>query len=593
MIITKPDFLILKRILALFKPYTKKIIAILICIIFASGINMLLPLIGKQIMDDGLLAKNFGVVVWLSLISFSLILLEQTVGIFETKCRAYINSVMPYTLSKTAFKHLLKLRMQFFNNTNFAEIMNNISMDVNNVARISDRTSFYLITEVFKVVGGVIGLLLINWRLTILVVGIVPLRYWLVKYLAGKRRKTFEKYMEYNRDYSAWYGDTISGIKEIKLWGIERIKIGQFVKNQRGIIKTNITLNFVDWFNEFSETILFQIISNMLYILGAYLVFKNGLTVGGLFAFITYSIYVTAPISAILNLGYNFSNILPSAKRLFDFLDLECETAKAPDGRKPVRIDKNRAQGNIRFEDVSFSYKNGEPVLKKINLEIKPGEKVAVIGANGSGKTTIINLLLRFYTPDHGRILLDGTDINELNLRDYRRLISVVSQDLYLFNATINDNIANFSPMPEFQVFQAAKKSRAHDFISAMPQQYTSKIGNNGAGLSGGEKQKIAMARAFARDSKILALDEATSNYDLESETQVNELLKNGFEDRTVLIITHRPDVLKQVDRIIILEKGRITDLGTHEELSRKNSFYQEMLSRGNKKEKEKYYVAG
>lgn len=257
-----------------------------------------------------------------------------------------------------------------------------------------------------------------------------------------------------------------------------------------------------------------------------------------------------------------------------------------------ARVDKSLVRGNIRFEDVEFSYNNGEPVLKKINLEIKAGEKVALIGANGSGKTTIINLLLRFYTPG-GRILLDGMDINELNLRDYRRLISVVSQDLYLFNTTIKENITLFAPMPEFKVYRAAKESRAHDFIKEMPKQYESEIGRNGAGLSGGERQKIAMARAFARDSKILALDEATSNYDVESENRVHELLKTGFEDRTVIMITHRPEVLKQVDRIIVLEKGSIADIGTHEELSGRNSLYQEMLSRSAKNEKKGYGITG
>jgi ATP-binding cassette subfamily B protein len=250
-------------------------------------------------------------------------------------------------------------------------------------------------------------------------------------------------------------------------------------------------------------------------------------------------------------------------------------------------------RGNIRFEEVSFSYPNGEPVLKNINLEIQPGEKIAVIGANGSGKTTIINLLLRFYTPGGGRILLDGMEINELNLRDYRRLISVVSQDLYLFNATVTENITLFSPMPDFKVYQAAQASRAHEFIAAMPRQYASGIGPNGAGLSGGERQKIAMARAFARDSQILVLDEATSNYDFESENQVNELFKTGFENKTVIMITHRPDVLKQVGRIIVLEKGCIADIGTHEELYRRSPFYQEMLNRGDQKKMEEYGIAG
>ncbi|MCX7921469.1 MAG: ABC transporter ATP-binding protein/permease [Clostridia bacterium] len=575
MFIAKQDMRILKKVLALFKPYKKEIAAIIIIMLVSAGINMIIPLISKQMMDKGILEKNVLMVIKFSIASLCLILLDQGFGMLETKYRAYINSLMSYELSKNAFRHILKLKMKYFNNTNFAEVMNNVNMDVTNISKISDRGTFFIVTQVFRIIGGIIGLILIDWKLTILVLSIIPLRYKLVKYLAKKRRDMFEKYMEYNREFSSWYGDTISGVKEIKLWGIHRLKLGEFIKKQRNIIKVNINLNIVDKLNELSESIVFQVIISVLYILGVNMIISGSLTVGGLFAFVTYSVYVTGPMSAILNIGYNFSNIIPSAKRLFNLMEMECEYGKV--AAKAIRLDRDSTQGSIKFDDVSFSYDNSGRLLKNISFDIKNGEKVAIIGTNGSGKSTLINLLLRFYDPQSGKILLDDVDIRQINLIDYRKIISVVSQDLYLFNTTVKENIGISDGSAD--IFKASKDSTAHEFIKELPLKYNTVVGRNGANLSGGERQKIALARALAKDSRILVLDEATSNCDVESELYINELLNNRAFNKTVIVVTHRPDILKGVDRIIIIDNGVISDMGTHDELYLRSTAYKSIIN--------------
>lgn len=560
MLYNKESWTLIKKIIVLLKPYTRKLVIVLICIIASSGISMLLPQFSKQIMDNGLIAHNISIVIKFTLLSFLFVLLDQGIGLFETKYFSYINSVFQYSLFKLAFKHILKLKLQYFNNANFAEIMSNVSMDVGNISRICDRGTFIIISQIFRILGGIVGLLIIDWRLTILVVFICPIRYVSVKYLAKKRKQMFEEFMEYNRDFSSWYGDTIGGVKEIKLWGIDRIKIGQFIKKQRKIVKTNIKMSFLDKINEYSESILFQIITNALYILGAYMVFGESLSIGGLFAFLTYSTFVTAPISAIINIGYNFSNVIPSAKRFFEFLDMDTEVDKKQ--VKPTRINQDDIKGRITFENVSFSYKKGDWGLKNISLQINPGEKVAIIGSNGSGKSTLINLLLRFYKPDSGRILIDGIDINSIKLRDYRNLISVVSQDLYLFNMSIEENISvatKFSDISE--VHRASKDSSAYSFVERMPAKFKSEVGRNGSKLSGGQRQKIAVARAFLRNAKIMLFDEATSNYDLESEAFLNELLGRSLKNATVIIISHKSEILKNVDRVLCLNSGILMEI--------------------------------
>ena len=565
MLISKEDRALLKRMVGMLRPYAKKIAAVLACILASTGITMVFPQLSKQIMDDGLIGKDFTLVVKLSAAALVLVLLNQLIGLLETKYYAYINSIFQYSLLKKAFKHILRIRLHYFSNANFAEIMNNVTTDAANISRICDKGTFIIVSQAFRIAGGVTGLLIIDWRLTLLVLLICPAKYLLVKYLAVKRKRLFEEILEYNRDFSAWYGDTIVGVKEIKLWGIDRIKTGEFIKKQRNIVKTNIKLSYLDKFNEYSETVLYQIITNVLYILGAYMILRNDLSIGGLFAFITYSTYVTIPISAIINIGYTFSNVMPSAKRFFDFLDMETEIEK--NTANPVWIGKGQIKGNIKFDKVSFSYDKDGWGVRDLTFEINAGEKVAIVGANGSGKSTLINLLLRFYKPEGGRILIDGTDINRIRLRDYRSLFSVVCQDLYLFSASIEENIAAGPKRDELHIRRAAENSGASGFIEELPMKFKTDAGRNGSRLSGGQRQKIAVARAFAKEAEIFIFDEATSNYDNESENYLNSLLCRGLENKTVFIISHNPDILKNVDKILLLQNGGLVEYDNYSEM--------------------------
>ncbi len=473
-----------------------------------------------------------------------------------------------------AFKHIQKIKLQYFNNINFSEIMSNVAMDVGNISRICDKGTFIILSQIFRIIGGLIGLIMIDWRLTLVVLFVVPIRYFTVRFLAKKRKAMFNRFMEYNREYASWYGDAISGIKDIKLWGIDRIKTGEFIKKQRNIVKMNIKMAFLDKFNEYSEIIVFQGINCALYILGAYIAFRNGLTIGGLFAFLTYSTYVIAPISAILNIGYSFTNVIPSAKRFFQFLDMETEIDA--NQKDLLRIERKDISASIKFENVSFSYKEGEGILGNVNLSINYGEKIAIVGANGSGKSTLINLLLRFYKPQKGRILIDGININDIKLRDYRSLISVVNQDLYLFNTTIENNISIGIKNDSSIVNKAAIKSGAYDFIKDMPLKYKSEVGRDGSKLSGGQRQKIAMARAFARKSKILILDEATANYDAKSEAYVNQILTTDFIDSTVIVISHKPDILSKVDKIWFMNNGSINQFENYKDFENSYKEYKD-----------------
>lgn len=568
---------IMKRILSQLKPFIRQLAILLVLMIISTVVGMLIPAIGKDIMDKGLQENNFDLVLQLSLIGIGLAVLSQLIRLGETKIQATISAFIPFNLKRRAFKHTMKLKMNYFNNTNITELMQNINMDVSQVSMIADKSLFFIITMLFRIAGGIAGLIIfIDWKLTLVLLAFIPIRFFIVKYLAKKRMAMFQQYMTENKDFAQWYGDTLTGVKEIKLWNLEHLKYKDFIDKQRGLMRSNINLSFMDQYHTMSEMLLFDIFNYGILILGAYLMMRENLSIGAIFAFTTYSTQIVGPISAIINIGYHFANILPSAKRLFAFMDIEEE--ETPPKGEEIIINPAAVEGKFRFENVAFSYNEDKPVLRDISFEILPGEKTAIIGTNGSGKSTILNLLLRIHQQRAGTITLDGKDISRIKLTDYRKLLSVVNQDLYLFNTSIGENITLGRKEVSSTLEEAAKAAQAEDFITALPAGYNSRVGIGGSNLSGGEKQKIALSRAFAGGTNILILDEATSNIDIESERCINEHILSNLPDTTVIMVTHKPDILKQVDKIILIDDGKVSAIGSHDRLYTENETYREII---------------
>ncbi len=581
MIISSEDQKILSRVIKLLKSYYKAIILIVVFIIAASLLSLVSPQITKIIVDNGLVSYNIEVVIKYSIVGLLLVLTQKLIELFETKYCVLINSKLSYDLSKTAIKKLMRLKQDYFSKTNYAEIIGNLNLDISNISRVADKSSFYTLTSIFKVLGGFVGLILIDWRLALMVALSLPLRVLMVTVIYKIRRKLFEAFMEVNKEYSSWYGDTISGIKEIKLFGLYRLKIGQFIKHQRKIIKINIKTQLCDKVYEMSEDTLYNIITYLIYILGALLIRTSGLSIGSIFAFITYCSFVTAHVSVLLSITYSFSNIIPSAKRFFEFLDMDEEVGfKVAEAKKGVLTFKR----NISFENVSYSYDGQRVVLKDLNLSIEKGERIAILGSNGSGKTTILNLLLRFLSPQNGRILLDGESIDDLKLSEYRQLISWVGQDLHIFNDSLQGNISLFPQSDLSRLERAASLSGVNEYIKNLPRGLKSNAGQNGAVLSAGQRQKLAMARALYSEAEILIFDEATSNYDSESEMKLSLLFDNELKDKTIIVVSHRPELLKSVERIVLIDGGEVIGNGNHDDLYGINPMYTELFDNWSKK---------
>ncbi|MGE5632845.1 MAG: peptidase domain-containing ABC transporter [Caulobacteraceae bacterium] len=555
-------------------PLRKYSILVILLMLFSAVISFALPIVNMNLVDNGLLKNNLFIVVQLSVLSLILVVFDQIIRLLETKLIVYINNLYTYKWTSLSMRKMMKLKMHYFNDNNFTEIINNNRMDIGNIARITDESFVLRILSIFKIIGGFIGLLVIDYRLSALVLIVIPVRYAMTCYFTRLKKEIHQQYMEHSREYSRWYGDRMAGIKEIKLAGVENIIMQQFTKLQRDIIKTDIRAQIIDNLNSATESIFFRIITTLIYVVSASMIIEDTFTVGGLFAFSTYSMNVMVPISSFINIKYDFAKILLSAQRLFTFLDMECERNRSDS----IRVSKESVSGEIEFKNVSFSYDNNKVVLDNISFNIKKGEKVGIVGMNGSGKTTLLNILLRLCEADSGQVYLDGTDIKDIRIKDLRKAIPAVNQDIYLFNASVKDNITLFSDLSDERILELVNLSRIEDFIEKLPAKINTKLGTGGNKLSGGERQRIALVRAFARASKIIVLDEATSSFDLKYEKWISDVLMNKFREHTIVLVTHRPYILNKLDKVILMDKGRIVDIGKHEELLLRDYIYSDIV---------------
>lgn len=360
-----------------------------------------------------------------------------------------------------------------------------------------------------------------------------------------------EQMIESSRDFSQWFGDNLQGVDEIKLWNLFESRDRAFRDKLNGLLKLQKANSMLDAWNTLWESLLEWSVTILLYLVGGILICNGSLTVGSVFAFVSYSWYVTGPVSALLNLKMYFARVLPSARRLFKFLDMETE-----EDTGTGRIDS--LPPRLEFKDVNFSYQSNRPVLRGVNFHVEPGEKVGIIGQNGSGKSTILNLLLRFYTPNSGEIMADGVSVSQLLLDEYRSLFSVVSQEPYLFLGDIADNVDLTGLSAPERVSAAMATSGVAEYLKRMPDGAKTQIGRNGARLSGGEKQKLAVARALLKDAPVIILDEAASGFDVESDAYLHDVIVNQMEGKSVIMITHRYENLEGMDRIYKLEHGQI-----------------------------------
>jgi len=535
-------------------PYKRELAAAAAALLGVTAAGFLQPLAIRKIMDDGMIEKDMSGILFFSCLLGALVVASQALEFFQTRVFVKIHNASYEAVSLQVFDKVLRLRKDFFSDRKNGEIINCLTLDMMQVTSVTDRYIVMSAGYVFRIVSGSAGLFLISPGLAMAVLAMIPLKYLSVRRLSARREENMRKDIEANRRFSRWFDDTLDGIGEVHLWNLGRQRKEAFGRLLRELLSVREKGSMTDAWNLFTEMVLSWGVDVALYILGGALVCRGDLTVGAVVAFISYSGYVTGPVASLINLKMHFARILPSAERLFSFLDREEEESGARELRKggcaPV----------LSFDGVRFSYGESREVLKGVSFQIMPGEKVAFIGKNGSGKSTIFNLLLRFYEPCGGEIMADGIPVREFPVDEYRGLFSVVSQEPYLFMDSIIGNVDLSGKRSREEIERALVQSGAAGYIGKFPEGELTQTGNRGMKLSGGEKQKLAVARALVKDAPVVLLDEASSGYDVESDKYLHHIITHEMEGKTVLMITHHYHQLEGFDRIFYLKDGKLRE---------------------------------
>ena len=503
-----------------------------------------------------------------------ILVLMYLVNIFSTY---YQNIVMvkisqrvSAKIRKELFTALQKLPLKYFDNNSSGDLMSRLTNDVDNINTTLSQSVTQLFSGIINVVGMLIAMLLLSPILTLIGMITVPLTFIATKTLAKKTQSFFVKQQRELGNLNGYIEEMVSGQKVVLLFSEEEKVKEEFSEINERLTKSAIIAQGVSSFmgpiNNFINNISYLIIS----VVGGYLILKgSGITVGIVFSFLLYMRNFTRPINEIMNLFNTIQGALAGAERVFEVIDEE----KEKDKDNAVNIDN--IEGHVELRGVTFSYSNGKEILKNVSLEAKKGEVIAIVGPTGAGKTTIVNLLTKFYDIDSGEILIDGKNIDEITRESLRKTVAMVLQDTYLFSETVSENIRyGRLDASDEEVIEAAKMADAHHFIKQLPQGYDTVLSDNGGNLSQGQRQLLAIARAILSNASILILDEATSSIDTRTEVLIQNAMLKLMEGKTTFVIAHRLSTIRNADKILALKDGEIIESGTHDELLAKEGFY-------------------
>jgi len=473
-------------------------------------------------------------------------------------------------LRADVYAHLQRLSMKFYHDKQTGQIMSRIINDTNNIEVLIAHAVPDILFNIVILTGVAIILFIINPVLAALSLIFIPLLFVLSVLFAKKVLPIFRRAQEILGELNANLQDNISGMKEIQVFNQhdrEHEKIAKNAKSQARAILDALKLSAaygssVQYFSSIGTVIVIAV--------GGYMALHGHTDVGDIVAFIMYLAIFYQPITALARINEDLQTAIAGGERVFQILDAEIDVKEKENPHELTDV-----QGHIKFENVSFHYIEGSEVLKNISVEIKPGERVALVGPTGVGKTTFINLLNRFYDPVEGSITVDGHDLKDVSLSSIRNSMSNVIQEVFLFNDTLAENIRYGAPAStEEEIREASKVARADDFISELKEGYKTTVGERGLRLSGGQKQRVSIARAVLRNKPILILDEATAAVDVETERQIRDALEDVMHNRTTVIIAHRLSTIKKADKIIVLSDGKIEDIGSHDELMERGGLY-------------------
>ena len=575
---------LLKRVFSYLQPYWRQLTLVLVCIAVSSVCSLFPSILTGNIIDvltgrdlGGWFGAGLSALIRLILLSLGLNLASNLIGVGQNYLNNWIAQHISYDMRNQMYRHLQKMSQRFFTSANQGDIITRMTSDISGVESVVSGTFASILSNTITLVVALIAMFRKNWILALVGMAVVPL-FTLPTRMAGKRRwKLAGEAQACNDEINGILNETlsVSGQLLVKLFGREQSEYDRYEEANGRMIKLNIRERMAGrWFFMLLNT-LATIGPMLLYLVGGILIMKydSTVTVGDITVLVALLGRMYGPVNSLLNIQVDWIRSMAMFTRIFEYYDMKPEIEEKPDAK-----ELTDAKGEISFEHVDFSYDGERQILKDITFTLRSGDCIAIVGPSGSGKSTVVNLIPRLWDPTSGRVTFDGTDVRDLTLHSLRDEIGVVTQETYLFNSTIRENLLYANPgATEEEMIDACRKANIWDFISGQPEGLDTMVGNRGLKLSGGEKQRISIARALLKDPALLIFDEATSALDSISEAAIQAAINPLIEERTSILIAHRLSTILAADEILVIRDGRIVERGTHKELVHAGGTYQEL----------------
>ena len=565
----------LLRVLSYLKPYKKVVSLTLGFAILTTLLDLIPPWIIKVIIDELVDEKKTSLINWVIVGLIGVYFLRNFLNYQRIMFNNRLEQDVVFDMRSNVYKALNQLSINFFENRSTGELMSRINDDVNYVERIFIDGVEQVVTAVLTLTGITVILFYLHWKLALVALLPIPLLIWGASIYTKKAHSLYHKVRESAAKMNSRLQDSISGIREIFAFNRQSHEISRFEKKSREYCNSN--LKVMSLWAIYSPAMMFlgSLGTALILLYGTELIRNDEITIGSLVAFIGYLTLFYTPINQLHSVNHMLQHALASGERIFEIIDRQPDVKEIPNAFLPT----TNMRGEIEFQEVTFAYTQNKPVIKNLSLNISSGNKIALVGHTGSGKSTLIKLLLRFYDTDLGKITIDNHNIKELKISYLREQIGLVSQDPYLFNGTVAENIlyGNVEANHE-QMRKAAIAAHADDFVKGLPEEYDTRIGERGVKLSGGEKHRIAIARTLLKDPPILILDEATASVDTETELKIKEALSSLMARRTTILIAHRLSTLEGADRILVIKSGKLIESGTHDQMINNETEYAQLF---------------
>ena len=569
---------LLVRIFSYLKPYLLQFFLVFAAILLSSVVGLLPSIITGKIVDEALIGKDMALLIKLLLLAFGTIALSQVIGVLESYINAWISRRIIFDMKNQMYRHLEYMPHSFFTSEKQGDIITRMNTDISGVSSVISGTLSSVVSNISVLVTTLVALFSMSWRLAIVGIVVIPLLIIPTRSVGKTRWKLLSESQAKNDEMNQLVNETlsVSGSLLVKLFTREDREYNRFVAVNEEVTKLAIKEQRSGRWFAVMMGMFTQIAPLLIYFAGGYLIIRKSdptLTVGTITATVALVNRLYRPVSSLLNLQVDFTRSLALFERIFDYFDKEITIVSPENGKTPDVQNQP-----IHFDHVAFSYDPEKPLLTDINFTVPGGKMYAIVGPSGSGKSTIVNLIPRLYDVLGGQVTVGGVDVRDFDLAYLRGQIGVVTQDTYLFNGSIRENLLYArEDATQEEIEEACRIASIHDFIASQPDGYDTQVGNRGLKLSGGEKQRLSIARVILKDPKILILDEATSALDSISENAIQEALEVLMQGRTSIVIAHRLSTILKAEKILVVSGGTIAEQGTHEELLQKDGVYREL----------------